>query len=154
MDGVPVNRFSDDEFWSLRVRGAAINMFVDSCFHLVHSSDVLKEADAKNFSSDLRAGLGGIAVKFLSLARTERPNEIPIHFSNHSADGFVVRIELEKPEFPQAFFAAFALDVRFESQRLAFRISKSSLESLLADWLARGRPPSDPRRRQVQDPEG
>jgi RHS repeat-associated protein/uncharacterized protein (TIGR03382 family) len=118
---------------------------VDSCFHLVHSSEVLKEANAKNFSSDLRAGVGGIAVKILSLAKTERPNEMPIQFSNYSADGFVVRIEREQPEFPQAFFAAFAVDVRLESQGLAFRISKSSLEALLSDWLARGRPPSDSR---------
>lgn len=126
-----MNYFTDDEFWDLRGRGAAINMFVDSCFHLLRSSESLKVAEAKRLGSDIRVAFVGIAGVLASLARTEHAGEFSFEFVEYDPEGFGVKIQVAEDRFPEAFLAVFAEEVTLAGRELRFRVRKLRLESMV-----------------------
>ena len=132
--------FTDEELWRLRGRSSAVSMFVGSSLHLLRNSEVLKEAEAKRFTSSIESGLGGIAIQITELAKPEPLGLVTYYWFDYSDDGFSVRIEMAKNEYPTDFLAVFAEDVTCAERLLTFRISRSRLEAMVADWLARGRP--------------
>ncbi len=115
-------------------------MFIDSSFHLLKPSLLLKEVEEKRFESSVESGLGGMAMTLFSAVKRETFGEVSHWFTDFSPDGFTVRMELEKAEYPAEFLAVFAEDVMFTERILTFRISRPRLEAMVAEWLARGRP--------------
>jgi len=133
--------FSDGELWNLRARAGAVAMFVDSCLHLLQSSEILKEVETKHFTSSIESGLGGIAIHLTQWLKREALG-VPSsdHWFDYGPDGFSVRMAMETDEYPLEFVAVFAENVVFGDRILTFRVGRSRLESMVADWLSRGRP--------------
>lgn len=138
--------FSNDELWDLQGRGSAVDLFVDSCFHLLRATACLRQAEDRKLNSDIRAAFVGIAMALISMAKAERVGDSPrpVEFLDYSPEGFGVKIEVAEERFPEAFLSVFAVDVAFAGRELRFRISKSRLESMVSDWLAR-RPVAPPK---------
>jgi hypothetical protein len=135
--------FPDETLWKLRRRAGAVAMFVGSCLHLLRSSEVLKEAEAKRFTSSIESGLRGIAIHLTQWAKPEPLGLTTSYFwFDYGPEGFSVRMAMEgtEHEHPAEFVAVFAEDVTFADRMLTFRVSRSRLESMVADWLSRGRP--------------
>ena len=138
--------FTDNEFWDLRGRGSAVDLFVDSCVHLLGATASLKQAEDRNMSSDIRVAFVGIATALVSTARGACVGDakMTIEFFDYNLEGFGMKIEVAEDRIPEEFLAVFATDVTCASRVLRFRITKSRLESMVSDWVAR-RPVAPPK---------
>lgn len=131
--------FSDDEFWDLRMRGGSVRMFVDSCVHLLRASATFKLAQDKNLGADFEGALAGIA-SILVAAVGPSPNyNFPFRWVDYSAEGFTMTVRLSG-QVTDEFLSVFASDITRSGDEVKFRIVKTQLEAMIADWLARRRP--------------